>query len=124
MQNCQSIVHLIRSLRTQSYHIRSDREGDKICLFGFSRGAFTARALAGMLQKVGLLPRCNREEVPFAYEMYAKNDEEGWRLSEQFKRTFSTDVKINFLGVWYVIQLIDQSPILYPRAGTPYNLLG
>lgn len=27
--------------------------GDKICLFGFSRGAYTARALAGALHKVG-----------------------------------------------------------------------
>ena len=29
-----------------------DQEGDKICIFGFSRGAYTARALAGMVQKV------------------------------------------------------------------------
>ncbi|KAH9081489.1 hypothetical protein EDB83DRAFT_2669902 [Lactarius deliciosus] len=26
--------------------------GDRVCLFGFSRGAYTARALAGMLHKV------------------------------------------------------------------------
>lgn len=26
--------------------------GDRVCLFGFSRGAYTARALAGMLFKV------------------------------------------------------------------------
>ena len=42
---------------------------DKICIFGFSRGAYTARALAGMLHKVGLLPRCNHQQVPFAYAM-------------------------------------------------------
>lgn len=29
-----------------------DQAGDKICLFGFSRGAYTARSLAGMLHKV------------------------------------------------------------------------
>ncbi len=29
-----------------------DTVGDKICMFGFSRGAYTARALAGMLYKV------------------------------------------------------------------------
>lgn len=28
-------------------------EGDKICLFGFSRGAYVARSLAGMLEQVG-----------------------------------------------------------------------
>lgn len=31
------------------------REGDRICLFGFSRGAYTARALAGMIYKVSRL---------------------------------------------------------------------
>lgn len=35
--------------------IAADTDGDKICIFGFSRGAYTARALAGMLQKVFLL---------------------------------------------------------------------
>ena len=30
------------------------REGDKICLLGFSRGAYTVRCLAGMLHKVGV----------------------------------------------------------------------
>ena len=29
-----------------------DKAGDRICMFGFSRGAYTARALAGMIHKV------------------------------------------------------------------------
>ena len=33
----------------------SDEAGDKICLFGFSRGAYTARALAGMVHKVRII---------------------------------------------------------------------
>src|SRR5271154_5759484 len=33
--------------------MRYYREGDKIWIFGFSRGAYTARVLAGMLSKVG-----------------------------------------------------------------------
>ncbi len=44
------------------------RVGDKICLFGFSRGAYTARALAGMLTKIGLLPRDNIEQVPLCVQ--------------------------------------------------------
>ncbi|CAE7162389.1 unnamed protein product [Rhizoctonia solani] len=47
------------------------RDGDRICLFGFSRGAYTARALAGMLHCVGLLPRHNVEHIAFAYQVYA-----------------------------------------------------
>lgn len=34
------------------------RVGDKICLFGFSRGAYTARALAGALYKVSIFFGC------------------------------------------------------------------
>ena len=104
---------------SEAHHVRSDRAGDQICIFGFSRGAYTARALAGMLQKVGLLPTSNLEQLPFAYAMYAKDDEEGRRLSTQFKQTFSIHVTIKFLGVWYVIQHIDQSPIPYLHPGTP-----
>ena len=54
--------------------IRLDRAGDQICIFGFSRGAITARALAGVLQKVGLPPAWNLEQLPFAYAIYLEDD--------------------------------------------------
>ncbi|KLO09282.1 hypothetical protein SCHPADRAFT_907921 [Schizopora paradoxa] len=76
------------------------KEGDKICIFGFSRGAYTARALAGMIHKVGLLPNSNHQQVPFAYRMYMQDDKEGWKQSVLFKKTFSIDVDIHFVGVW------------------------
>lgn len=44
--------------------------GDKIYMFGFSRGAFTARFLARMINTVGLLSKGNDEMVPFAYKLY------------------------------------------------------
>lgn len=50
MQNCKADLDLRRKPSLISYG--SDTVGDKICLFGFSRGAYTARALAGMLNKV------------------------------------------------------------------------
>ena len=80
--------------------IRTDEAGDKICLFGFSRGAYTARALAGMLHKVGLLPSHNHQQIPFAYSMYTRTDELGWSQSTAFKKAFSIDVDIDFIGVW------------------------
>ncbi|KAB5588332.1 hypothetical protein CTheo_8227 [Ceratobasidium theobromae] len=96
------------------------RVGDRIALFGFSRGAFTARALAGMLHCVGLLPRHNLEHVPFAYEVY-KNAYDGSDTSattttstaesmkpkdvdpEDFKRTFCIPIIIDFVGVWLAV---------------------
>ncbi|KAK7036459.1 hypothetical protein VNI00_011656 [Paramarasmius palmivorus] len=46
--------------------------GDRIFLFGFSRGAYQVRALSGMIQKVGLIHRGNEAQIPFAYELYEK----------------------------------------------------
>ncbi|KIM78387.1 hypothetical protein PILCRDRAFT_75759 [Piloderma croceum F 1598] len=74
------------------------KTGDKIFIFGFSRGAYTARALAGMY--IGLLPPCNHQQVPFAYKMYTREDDTGRKQSNQFKKTFSIDVDIEFVGVW------------------------
>jgi len=73
---------------------------DKISIFGFSRGAYTARALAGMLHKVGLLSRGNEEQIPFAFKMYANQDATGWDMSSAFKRTFCSDIYVDILGVW------------------------
>ena len=50
MKNCASTPFLIFLGRAHDDGL--DTEGDRICLFGFSRGAYTARALAGMLHKV------------------------------------------------------------------------
>ncbi|KAI0074015.1 hypothetical protein K474DRAFT_1665915 [Panus rudis PR-1116 ss-1] len=79
----------------QNYH-----PGDKICIFGFSRGAYTARALAGMLHKIGLLPKDNPEQVPFAYKLYKKTDPDSLRIAERFKQSFCRNVDIEFVGVW------------------------
>ncbi|KAI5116432.1 hypothetical protein M0805_000211 [Coniferiporia weirii] len=89
------------------------KEGDKICIFGFSRGAYTARALAGMVHKVGLLPNSNHQQVPFAYRMYQKDDEKGpgWKQSVLFKKTFSIDVNIEFVGVWETVASVG----IFPR---------
>ena len=57
-----------------------------------------------MIHKVGLLPTCNHQQVPFAYKMYTKADDEGWKQSNAFKKAFSNEVDIEFLGVWQVAQ--------------------
>ncbi|KAI0675761.1 hypothetical protein C8Q78DRAFT_347430 [Trametes maxima] len=88
--------------------------GDKICLFGFSRGAYTARALAGMLHKVGLLPADNHQQVSFAYKMYSRTDDLGWKQSTVFKKAFSVDVNIDFIGVWDTVCSVGIIPRRLP----------
>ncbi|CEL62131.1 putative protein YEL023C OS=Saccharomyces cerevisiae (strain ATCC 204508 / S288c) GN=YEL023C PE=4 SV=1 [Rhizoctonia solani AG-1 IB] len=96
------------------------KEGDRISLFGYSRGAYTARALAGMLQKVGLLPADNREQIKFAYRNYQKDDEEGWKMSQGFKRAYSIDVKIDFVGVFDTVNSVGLTPRELPFANSNY----
>ncbi|KAJ2932345.1 hypothetical protein H1R20_g4738, partial [Candolleomyces eurysporus] len=90
------------------------RANDRICIFGFSRGAYTARCLAGMIHKVGLLPACNHQQVPFAYKMYKRPDEIGWKQSNAFKKAFSIDVEIEFLGVWDTVNSVGIVPRRLP----------
>src|SRR5205085_6237393 len=47
--------------------------GDEIFVFGFSRGAYTARALTGMLRTVGLLRPGADNLTPYALKLYAQH---------------------------------------------------
>jgi len=96
--------------------------GDKICIFGFSRGAYTARALAGMIHKVGLLPICNHQQVPFAYKMYITDDLTGWKQSTAFKRAFSINVEIEFVGVWDTVDSVGLIPRRLPFTQVDNNI--
>lgn len=66
-------------------------EGDDVFIFGFSRGSYTARFLAEMLDMVGLLPRGMEEMARFAFKAFAKwqrrldgTDEEKVKKREMF----------------------------------------
>ncbi|GAA6016791.1 hypothetical protein JCM11491_001808 [Sporobolomyces phaffii] len=93
------------------------KPGDRIFIFGFSRGAFTGRALAGMLQEVGLLPEGNEESVAMAYSIFSRKANtvlvEGKEtLAQGFKRSFSRDVYVHYVGVWDTVSSVGA---LVPR---------
>jgi uncharacterized protein (DUF2235 family) len=46
--------------------------GDEIFIFGFSRGAYTARSLAGMIRKCGILADPTPEKIDEAFALYRK----------------------------------------------------
>ncbi|KAH9237114.1 hypothetical protein K456DRAFT_1781146, partial [Colletotrichum gloeosporioides 23] len=60
-------AHIMAGYR---FLMRYYEAGDRIYMFGFSRGAYTAKFLARMVYTVGLLCRGNEEMVPFAYRLY------------------------------------------------------
>lgn len=47
-------------------------EGDEISVFGFSRGAFTARSFAGLIEKCGIMRRAQIERAVEATELYSR----------------------------------------------------
>lgn len=109
-----------------AYHflMQTYREGDKICIFGFSRGAYTARCLAGMLHKVGLLPAHNIAQVQFAYQFYKDDSPQGWKMSEDFKKTFCIDCSVYFVGVFDCVASVGFIPRKLPFSSTPTSRTG
>lgn len=78
------------------------REGDRVYLFGFSRGAFTARALAGMLCRVGLLQMRNHNLIPYALGLYDRSRDP--ELEADFTATFGRPCVPHFVGVWDTVK--------------------
>jgi uncharacterized protein (DUF2235 family) len=88
--------------------------GDKIYLFGFSRGAYTARSLAGLISKCGLLLPGSSFSVPQVFERYRGGDKvpplynltsgrypvERWTPEDRLLTEQSRRVDIEFIGVW------------------------
>jgi len=48
--------------------------GDQIFIFGFSRGAFTARSLAGLIRKCGIIPKSEVKTIADAFAFYQRDD--------------------------------------------------
>ena len=83
-------------------------DGDEIYLFGFSRGAFTARVLASLIHVFGLLCAGNHDLIPYIYNLYSKRSKEASHTKctfpddQAFKWQFSHSepVTIHFCGLW------------------------
>lgn len=75
--------------------------GDEIFLFGFSRGAYTARALAGLIDKIGLIPRHEIGKFQEIYNDYMARliDPEYWQRRWGHLKTLH-NVKIKVVGVF------------------------
>jgi uncharacterized protein (DUF2235 family) len=92
-----------------TYLMQEYEEGDRLFIFGFSRGAYTARALAGLLHAIGLLRPGSENLVPYAVSVYARNktlSRDDWTQVHGFAEAFSrkvggaTSVPVDFMGLW------------------------
>lgn len=90
-------------------------EGDDIFVFGFSRGAYTARSVAGLISKHGLLRPGSPLGTAQLFERYRRSDDRTlWKLlelqtnnalsdetlEERWLVKYSQPVHIKMVGVW------------------------
>jgi uncharacterized protein (DUF2235 family) len=95
-------IGLSRNVR-QGYRrlIESYEDNDEVFIFGFSRGAYTARSLVGLVRKCGVLRLPHAERVDEAYDLYRERDAKADSpKAVNFRRAYSRDIRIRFIGVW------------------------
>jgi uncharacterized protein (DUF2235 family) len=101
--------------------------GDRVYIFGFSRGAYTVRAIAALLKGYGLIRRGNETLVPYAirmqmgiHEASQGNDPAQFakycELAKEFKATMSIECKPYFVGVWDTVCSVGwvENPLSLP----------
>jgi uncharacterized protein (DUF2235 family) len=93
--------------------------GDEIFLFGFSRGAYTVRSVAGLIRNCGILKYQYHQKIERAFEIYRSRKPKDKPDSPQpkfFKNSFchpEGESAIKFLGVWDTVGSL----------GVPFRLL-
>lgn len=94
--------------------------GDRVFLFGFSRGAFTARCVAGMINLFGIVRRGTEAIIPTLTRIYFLPIE-GTGGSGQTRKEYGDDIRavftlegrdarVYFLGVWDTVSTVGGLP--------------
>lgn len=100
-----------------TFLLRNWREGDRIYLFGFSRGAFTATVLAAVLKMAGVLRPGAENIIPYLCESALRQGtssrrEIGRQVSSMLKFTEyfgvgpRNSVRVEFAGLWDTVNSV------------------
>ena len=93
------------------------RPGDELFLFGFSRGAYTARSLAGLIRKCGILRTADKGLIQQAYDLYRDKDiHPDNPEATAFRASFAQETRIRFIGVWDTVGSLG-----IPATGVPFS---
>ncbi len=85
--------------------MRVYQPGDRIYIFGFSRGSYVARALAGVVAKLGILEASRDNLVPYAVKLYSVAGNAP--VAKPFTQAFSAyRPDIHFLGLWDTVKSV------------------
>lgn len=79
--------------------------GDHLFFFGFSRGAYTVRSLAGLIRNCGILRRTFEDRIPDAYRLYRKRSADSSpdapdSVAFRSDHAVADLTPIEFVGVW------------------------
>ncbi|UQC81938.1 peptidoglycan binding domain-containing protein [Colletotrichum lupini] len=75
---------------------------DQLFFFGFSRGAYTARSVAGLITDIGIIQPQEMDDFPALYDLYRRhghNDSFNFRSSKEY-RQWITGVRAKVLEDW------------------------
>lgn len=79
--------------------------GDRIYLFGFSRGAATVRSLSAFIHLFGILPKSRPDLIKQAFKIYKGKDRKS-RAAAFIQRHHTMWCKIEFIGVWDTVAVL------------------
>ena len=100
------------------YIVQNYSQGDKIFLFGFSRGAYTIRSLCGLINNCGIIKRPDASLIQQAFNHYKRSGDDhkpSGNKSIEFRKQHShASRKIEFVGVWDTVGAM----------GIPFSFLG
>jgi len=82
------------------YLVQTYEEGDRIFLFGYSRGAYSARSLVGLIRKCGLVQRDSVNMAKKAYEIYRTRHSVDCPEAVDFRKRYSRAITIDTVGVF------------------------
>ncbi|HEY7776604.1 MAG TPA: DUF2235 domain-containing protein [Kineobactrum sp.] len=90
--------------------VQNYKPGDRLFLFGFSRGAYTVRCLAGMLNNCGILKREQAGRIPEAFDLYKRrNAKPGSEAAQQWRQAHAVEGRralVDFIGVWDTVRAL------------------
>lgn len=92
--------------------------GDKVFVFGFSRGAYTARALCAFIHMFGIFDPGNYILVEYAIEIFKRKSTSKFKLAAGFKDTFGRECRPHFVGVWDTVSSVGW---IYNPLSLPYT---
>jgi len=90
--------------------------GDKVFIYGFSRGAYTAKVFCSALHQFGLLRQGNEQLIEHAISLLKNVSKDNWVVSKKFKKQFSRECKPHFVGLWDAVSSVGHihNPVMVP----------